>query len=85
MGHRDGLDALEKRKISCLCCILQYNFTILAMSFHLTATSCIHHKLNSSGLMFIVNLVKMIINLHWKRKYKICGELITCGEIIKNK
>jgi hypothetical protein len=85
MGHRDGLNALEKRKSSCLCCILQYNFTILAMSFLLTAPSCIYHKLNSSGLMFIVNLVKMVIDLSWKRRYKICGELITFGEIIKNR
>jgi hypothetical protein len=85
MGHRGDLDALEKRKISCLCCILKYDFTILAVSSQLTATSCIHHKLNSIALMFILNLMKIFIDISWKRRYKICGELVTCGEHIKNK
>jgi hypothetical protein len=86
MGCRGGLDALEKRKISCLCCILKYDFTVLAMSSQLTATSCIHQKLNSSAQMFILNLMKMVIDSRsWKRRYKICGELIICGESIKNK
>jgi len=69
MGCRGGLDALEKRKILCLCCILKYDFTKLAVSSQLTAASCIHHKLNSIALMFILNLMKIIIDIRsWKRR-----------------